>query len=381
MPEEIQIVPLPRHASGVRRFLNVGGGIYRDDPHWVAPLWMDMKKVFSAGNPLFQHAEMQLWVAVRGGKDVGRIAGIVDAEHNRVQRDCAAFFGFFESQNDPAIARKLVACVENWARHKGLQRILGPMNPTANDECGVLIDGFNAPPVLMMTYNPPWYGPLLEHAGLRKAKDLLAYVLDIGRGPRERLEKLAARAKSRHPDLILRPITKKNLAADLGKIKTIYNAAWEKNWGFVPMSDGEIDFMAARLKPLLSIELSWLLEIAGEPAGFLLILPDFNVAFKPLRGRLLHGGLFKALPYLLNWKRPEMIRVLTLGVIEKFRGAGLESVLLAEGLRAAADAGFTRAEASWVLEDNLMMNRIMEVFGGTVYKTYRIYDKPLETTG
>ena len=375
MSNDIQILPLSRSSRDVMRFLKVSYAIYRGDPHWVAPLLMDAKTVFTDANPLFEHAEMQLWVAVRGGRDVGRIAGIVDAAHNRVQKDSAAFFGFFESVNEPAVSARLFEAVFAWARQKGLRRVLGPMNPTVNDECGLLVEGFDSPPALMMTYNPRYYLDLVDAAGFRKAKDLLAYHLDLTDTPMDRLGKLAERVKRKWPELKFRPIRRATLKTDLSKVMQIYNSAWEANWGFVPMTEAEIKFMAARLKPLLNVDISWLVETDTEPVGFLVALPDYNIAFQPMRGHLASLGLFKALPYLLNWKRPPLARVITLGVIEKYRGKGLESVMLFEGLKVGFDVGLKQAEASWILEDNEMMNRLMQVYAGRVYKRYRLYER------
>jgi hypothetical protein len=375
MSHEMQIVPLSRRPGEVSRFLRFSYRIYGRDPYWVAPLLMDLKKVFTEANPLFEHAEMQLWMAVRDGQEVGRIVGVVDHHHNRSQKDSAAFFGFFECVNDAQVSGRLFETVFGWARQKGLKRVLGPMNPTTNDECGLLVEGFDSSPALMMTYNPRYYVDLLAAGGFRKSKDLLAYHLDVKDTPMERLEKLAERVKRKWPELSFRPIRRKTLEGDLAKIKEIYNAAWQENWGFVPMTDPEIDFLAGRLKPLLMVDISWLVETATEPIGFLMALPDYNVAFKPLRGRLLTPKLAVALPYLLGWKTPKACRVITLGVKDSYRGKGLESVMLFEGLKEGRQAGIETAEASWVLEDNTMMNRLMEVYAGRVYKRYRIYER------
>ena len=242
MSNDIQVVPLSRSSRDVMRFLKVSYGIYDNDPHWVAPLLMDLKKVFTDANPLFQHAEMQLWVATRGGRDVGRIAGILDHNHNRTAKDQAAFFGFFECLDDAAVSRHLFAKVLDWARGKGMKRALGPMNPTTNDECGLLVDAFDSPPVLMMTYNPRYYVALVEAEGFRKAKDLLAFNMDLTKIPMDRLERIAAKIRQRNPDLAFRPVRRKTLTQDLVKVKEVYNAAWEDNWGFVPMTDAEVDF-------------------------------------------------------------------------------------------------------------------------------------------
>ena len=378
MNEHIQVLPLSLGATDVSRFLEVSYHIYRDDPYWVAPLLMDLKKVFTPANPLFEHARMQLWVARQGGKDVGRIAGIIDDAYNRANRPPAAFFGFYECINDAAVSRQLFAAAFAWAQGQGMKRVLGPMNPTINDECGLLVEGFDSSPVFMMTYNPQYYLSLVEAEGFRKAKDLLAFHMDLAKIPMDRLTRIGKKVTARNPGIILRPILRKTLDQDIARVKEIYNAAWEDNWGFVPMTDAEVDFMAERLKPLLMEGLIWLAEAGPEPVAFLLAMPDYNVALKPLAGRLLTPRIFGFIPYLLGWKRPNRTRVLTLGVKEAYRAKGLESALLIEGLRVGFEAGVTESEASWILEDNVMMCRMLEAIGGRVYKRYRIYEADLK---
>lgn len=377
MGEKIEIVPLARTGRQVLRFLKVSYRIYDGDPHWVAPLLMDLKKVFTNDNPLFGHAEMGMWVARRGGEDAGRIAAILDRHHNEIQKDNAAFFGFFECVNDSAVSRRLFEAAYGWAKQRGANRMLGPMNPTTNDECGLLVEGFDSQPVLMMTYNPKYYLDLVAAEGFRKAKDLLAFHIDIASCPLERLGRIAEKTRKRHPELTFKPIRRRTLAQDLAKLKEVYNAAWEANWGFVPMTDAEIDFMAARLKPLLLEGLIWLAETQREPVGFMLALPDYNLPMKALRGRLLTPGLLGFVPYLLGRKYPPRCRVITLGVKENYRNRGLEAVMLTEGFKTGIGVGFKEAEASWILEDNVMMCRLMEVFGGKPYKTYRLYERAL----
>ena len=375
MNPDTQIVPLSRNKADVRRFLNVSYAIYRDDPHWVAPLLMDLEKVFTAANPLFDHATMQLWIVRRDGRDIGRIAGIVDRNHNRAAKDQAAFFGFFECADDRDANHALFKAVLDWARQNGMNRVLGPMNPTTNDECGLLVEGFDSSPVFMMTYNPRYYSSLVEAEGFGKAKDLLAFHIDLAKIPLERLSRIADKIKQRNPNLAFRPVRRKTLESDLIKVKEVYNSAWQDNWGFVPMTDAEMDFMASRLKPLLMEGLIWLAEAGDEPVGFLLALPDYNVPLKPLNGRLLTPKVFGFLPYLFGWKRPTRTRVITLGVKEKYRSKGLESAMLIEGLKVGFNAGVRESEASWILEDNVMMSRVIEAIGGRVYKRYRIYER------
>jgi GNAT superfamily N-acetyltransferase len=375
MSHRLQIVACSRSPREVSRFLNVSYGIYNGDAHWVAPLLLDLKKVFTEANPLFQHAEMQLWIARRDGRDVGRIAGILDHNHNGTHKENSAFFGFFECENDVKTSRQLFAAVQDWARQKGVRRLLGPMNPTTNEECGLLVDGFDSPPQLMMTYNPRYYVDLITTEGFVKAKDLLAYLINVAGIPRERLERIAAKTRQRSPQFQFTPVRRKTLAADLVKIKEVYNAAWQDNWGFIPMTDAEIDFLAARLKPLLVEGLVWIAESAGEPVGFMLAIPDYNQALKPLRGRLRTPKVLGLLPYALGRKVPTSCRVVTLGVKAEHRNRGVEAVMLAEGLMTGLRLGFETAEASWILEDNVMMRRLLKPFGGRVYKTYRIYER------
>ncbi len=378
MNDAPEIVPLSRRRPrDVRRFLNVAYAVYQHDPCWVAPLLADLKKLFADRNPLFDHAEMALWVATRAGRDVGRIAAILDQHHNRTRNDHAAFFGFFECARDEPAAPGLFDAAAAWARQRGARRLLGPMNPTTNDECGLLVDGFDRPPVFMMPYNPPHYPGLVERAGFRKAKDLLAFHSDLAQCPLERLGRIADKARRRSPDVTLTPVRRRTLAADLAEIKAVYNAAWQDNWGFVPMTDAEIDFMAGRLRPLLVEGLVWIARAREEPVGFLLALPDYNTAIQPLRGRLLTPRLAGFLPYLLGRRCPPICRVVAMGVKERFRNRGLEAVMLVEGFKTGLGLGFREAEASWILEDNLPMRRWIEAFGGTPYKTYRLYERDL----
>jgi ribosomal protein S18 acetylase RimI-like enzyme len=374
---EAQITPLTRRGGDLRRFLRLSHAIYQNDPHWVAPLMMDLKKIFADANPLFDHAEMQLWIAERDGRDVGRIAGIVDRHFNQFHKDHAAFFGFFECVNDRTVSQKLFAAASDWSRSKGMQRILGPLNPTTNEECGLLVDGFDSPPVLMTTYNPPYYADLIAAEGFMKGKNLFAFAFDLANTPMERFERIAAKVSRRAPEITVVPVTRRNLEPALAQVKEIYNEAWQKNWGFVPMTDAEINFLAARLKPLLTEGLAYVASNAHEPVGFLLALPDFNQAIKPLKGRLLTPKLLGFLPYLFGWKVPDACRVITLGVKQKYQGRGIETAMLAEGLRTGFKLGFRTIEASWILEDNLAVQRLIELFGGKPYKTYRIYERAL----
>ncbi len=378
MSADVTIVPLSRSVRDIRRFLRVARGLYAPDSLWVAPLELDQARVFTLANPFFEHAEMQLWVARRKGADVGRIAAILDHHFNHRQPEPTAFFGFYESVNDPAVAAALFEAASRWARERGQRRLLGPMNPTTNDECGLLVSGFEEPPAFMMPYNPPCYPELVEALGFRKARDLLAFHVEVTAAPLERLRRLAEKTRRRYPELVFRPVRRRTLARDLALIKEVYNAAWEDNWGFVPMTDAEITFTAARLKPLLVEGLVWLVESPDAgPVAFMLALPDFNEALRPLRGQLLTPRLFRFLTYLFGWRCPRHCRVVTLGIKASHRGRGLEAVMLDEGFKTGLRLGFKTAEASWVLEDNVAMCRFMEAFGARVNKVYRLYEKAI----
>lgn len=374
MSGPIVLVPLD-HAlpRDRRRFLRIAYKIYARDPQWVAPLESEVHRVLAPENPFFRHARIQLWVAARNGRDVGRIAAIWDDTHNAVHGERTTHFGFLESIDDAAVTAALFEAVAAWARTAGSDRVVGPMNPSINDECGLLIAGFDSPPVLMMTYNPPYLEALVEAAGFAKTKDLLAYYVDLAKAPVERLERLAADFRRRHPGLTVRPITKKSAAADLPKLKQVYNEAWEKNWGAVPLTDGEIGLLAERLLPLVVEGLVWLAEEGAEVAGFLLAVPDANEIIQPLRGRLVSPGLLKALPYLVGWRETRLFRVIALGTRREFRRRGLEAMMFAETLRKAGQLGFVGCEGSWILEDNVPVRRLLAAFSAVPYKTYRVY--------
>lgn len=377
MDRDIQIFALSRGRADVKRFLRLSYEIYRDDPNWVAPLSVDISKVLSDANPFFEHAQMRLWMAVRNGRDVGRLAGVIDRNYNAFHNDTAAFFGFFECIRDPEVSRLLFNALFEWARQNGMRRVLGPMNPSTNETCGLLIEGTDSPPTFMMPYNPVYYAELITDAGFRKAKDLLAYYVDVAKCPLDRLRRIAAKVRERYPQVRLTPVRRRTLRRDLARIKKVYNSAWERNWGFVPMTDSEVNFLAGRLKPLFMEGLVWLAEAGDEPVGFMLAMPDYNIPLRLLRGRLFTPRLISFLPYLFGVKRPHRCRVLILGVKEGWRGRGLEGAMLAEGFRVGIAAGITEAEASWVLEDNTPMVRLMEFFGGRPYKTYRLYEREL----
>ena len=379
MSDPIVIERIGRDKADLSRFFDVADRLYAGDPHWVAPLRDDLAKVFKNENPFFRHGEIQLFIARRGGVDVGRIAAIVDRNHNEFHSERVAFFGFFESENDPRIAAALLDAAAVWGRERKMALLRGPVNPTLNDEVGLLVDGYDSSPVMMMPYNPRHYATLIEGQGFHKAKDLLAYWFPLEEKPLERLSRVADRFRRQQKDVVLRNIRKGGLARDLPKIREVYNEAWEKNWGFVPMTPEEMDFMAARMKPIMVEELVWLAEKPRpdgtlEPIAFMWMMPDYNVAMKPLKGRLLPFGWLK---FLLGVKKIKTVRVLALGVKLPYRQSGVQSIMMADSLKFLLSKGYTGAEVSWLLEDNEVVIGSVRLWGGQLYKTYRIYEKAL----
>ena len=359
------------------RFWRVMVGISGAQAACVLPLRVEVVGVLGSENPFWSQARRRLWIAERGGRAVGRIAGIVSDEHQRIHGAGTAFFGHLECEDDPEAARALFETVSGWARAQGCQRLLGPMNPNINEECGLLISGFDRANSVMMPHNPPHLPRRVEAEGFVKAKDLLVFDIDLAKSPTGRLERFREAAGRRAPEVRLTAVTRRNLDRLLPALKSIYNEAWERNWSAVPMSGPEIDFLARRLKPLLVEGLVWLAESSGRPAGLLLAIPDVNEALGPLKGELLRPPLLRALPMLLGWRRPERFRLVALGVTAEHRRRGIEGMMFAETLAAARRLGFRRCEASWILEDNRAVQQMVAIFEGSEVQRYRIYERPI----
>jgi hypothetical protein len=377
--EEVTVEAIGRSKKELRRFFDVADRVYAGDPNWVAPLRDDVALVFADKNPFWKHAQIQLFVARKDGRDVGRIAAVLDRAHNEFHGETTSFFGFFECENDPEAANSLFDAAASWGGARGMTTLRGPANPSLNDEAGLLAEGFDSPPVLMMTYNPRYYVELFEKAAFQKAKDLLAYWFELGKKPLERLSRVADRFRKRESDIVVRTVSKGGLAKDLPKVREVYNEAWEKNWGFVPMTPAEMDFMAKRLKPLLVEELLWLAEAKKpdgtlEPIAFMLMLPDYNVAIARAGGSLLPFGWLK---FLLALKKIKTVRVMTLGIKAPYRLRGIQSIMMADSLNYLLKKGYTGAEVSWLLEDNEIVIGSVRLWGGRLYKTYRMYDRPI----
>ena len=357
--------------KALRQFVELPYTLYRDDPHWVAPLRIAVKELLDRRkHPFYLDAEAEFFLALDDGRPVGRIAAILDKANNRFHQENAGFFGFFECVDNQDVAGELLSRARQWLVERGAQVIRGPVNPSTNYECGMLVEGFDLDPMIMMTYNPPYYPVLMERAGLRKAKDLLAYTCPTAALESRKIDRLAERATGLR-GVRVRPIDLKNFEADVERVWNLYNSAWSRNWGFIPMSREEFAAMGKEMKQILKPDLILIGEIGDRPVGFALALPDINQALKPARGRLFPTGLLKI---LYHQRLITNVRVLTLGVVEEYRTSGLGAVLYATLIRNGRKLGFHEVEMSWILEDNVLMNRSALLMGAKRYKTYRIYE-------
>ena len=362
-----------------KAFLNLPFVLYRDDPNWVPPLRQAHAKLFAGKTAFFDHAEMALLLAERDGRAVGRIAAIHNTAHNAHYNDRVGFFGFFEcSPDDVDAAKALVGAAEAWLAERGLDTIRGPVNPSMNAECGVLIEGFDYPPMVMMPYNPRAYVDLLEAAGFRKCKDLYAYLIHDkellpGTEKHERLVRTAVVLRRRHPEVRLHCLDMKKYQQEILRFMAVFEEARRQNWGYVPLTEKEILETASEMKMVIDPEIVIFAEVDGEPAGALIAIPDISGPLKAVHGRLFPFGLLK---FLRMMKRVDRVRVLGIASLEKHRTKGITALLLMEVILRSIERRYHVAEASWVLEDNDMSNRtISKGLSPTRYKTYRIYEK------
>jgi len=369
------IVSTVRTEKDKMRFIKFLWKIYKNDANWVPPLIMDRKKLLDTKkNPFYQHAEIELFIVEKDGEIVGRIAAIKNDLHNEHHKDKVGFFGFFECINDQQVANALFDAAKEWLKKKGFDTMRGPANPSSNDEYGMLIEGFDDPPRILMPYNPEYYLTLCDNYGLKKAKDLFAYKLEnekvVGS---EKLRRGAELAKQRS-GIKITSLNMKDFNNELEKVKFVYNKAWAPNWGFVPMTGAELDAMAKDLKPLVEPSLVLFGEINGKLVGFALTMLDYNQIFKDMNGRLFPFNFIK-----LYTKKKSITwsRVITLGIIPEYQKKGLDAVFYWETVNRAAELGIMLGEASWILEDNEMMNRGAALMSGIAYKKYRIYDIPI----
>ncbi|MEI7527988.1 MAG: hypothetical protein WCK76_03505 [Elusimicrobiota bacterium] len=355
-------------------FIDYPYALFKDHPHWVGELKKDTHHLLDTSHPFWRHGERALFMAFRDRQPAGRIAAIVNRAHNSFHSENCGFFGFFDCADDPDAAAALFAAAEKYLRAKGMDKTRGPVNPSTNETCGLLIDGFDGPPMIMMTYNPPYYAGLIEAAGYAKAKDLFAYKMAVTDGIGERLEKIARRTM-RNKDITIEFVDIKNLDGAIADLKEIYNSAWEKNWGFVPMTDAELTDLGNALKPMLKPDYLFFAKVDGKVAAFVMLLPNFNIPLQAARGSL---NPFTILPFLYKMMfKLRSGRLLTLGVKKEFRNRGLEMLLIKQAMESGKKMKWEFGEMSWTLEDNTLINNTIEAVGGRVYRKYRIYEKTI----
>lgn len=366
----IRIEPV-RNKADREQFIKFLWKIYEGNPAWVPPLLMDRRKLMDKEkNPFYQHADVEFFLARRDGEIVGRIAGIVNHNHNKEHQENIGFFGFFECIDDQVVANALFDAARDFLRERGVTAMRGPANPSVNDEYGLLVDGFNERPTLLMPYNPEYYVRLIENYGFVKAKDLYAYLLSQETVYSDRFERANSLVKLRN-QITIRTLDMKHFDRDAAIVKQIYNAAWAKNWGAVPMTDAEMDALAKDLKPIVVPDLVLFAEAKGKVIGFGLSLPDINIALRyNKKGRLLPG----LLQLFLRKKEINLVRVIVLGVLPEYLNTGAAGVLFYETAVRAKKLGYMHGEASWILEDNVRMVRAAEAMNGKITKRYRIYE-------
>jgi hypothetical protein len=354
-------------------FIALPWKIYKNYPHWIPPLKKEVEKLIIPGrHPFWRHAERELYIARTDGRIAGRIAAIRDEQHNKTHEEEAGFFGFFESIENYETAEALFDAARSWCKAKGCTFVRGPASPSSNDEYGFLLEGFDMEPSIMMPYNPEYYLRLAERYGFKKAKDLYAFRKLVNSGMPERIEKIMQRARRRSL-FKLRPIDPKNFKRDIKIIVDLYNNAWAKNWGFVPMTEEEINLTAESMKPFYDPALIVIAELDGKPVGVALTVPNINEVLKKLNGKMNLWGILKFLRYKRKIKG---CRSLVGGCLPEFRNTGLIAEMFYETAQRARGR-YEWCELGWNLEDNDLINNFDEAIGGEIYKKYRLYEIPV----
>jgi hypothetical protein len=365
-------VKIVSNKSELNQFIKFPWKIYKDDKHWVPPLLMEQKTLLNKQkNPFFKAAQAEYFLAYKNGEVVGRISPIKNDLHLKYHNDSSGQFGFFECINDQEVANALFDAAKNWMKERGMKFMKGPANPSSNDIYGMLMEGFDDSPRLLMPYNPEYYIKLCENYGMKKGKDMFAWkIVNEKLMASEKLKRGQELVRKRY-NLKISQLDMKNFQKDLEKFKYVYNKAWAPNWGFVPMTEEQIDAMAKDMKPLAEPSLVLFGEIEGKLVGAALVMLDYNFIFRQMNGRLLPFNFIKL---FTQKKKIKWARILTLGIIPEFQKRGLDTVFYWEIVNRAANIGIRLGEASWVLEDNDMMNRGLELMNGERYKRYRIWE-------
>jgi GNAT superfamily N-acetyltransferase len=372
----LRIVPVTerRHLTD---FIRVPWSVYRDDRHWIAPLTAERRLHLSKKNPYFAHAEAAFFVAYRGSEPVGRISAQINQLHLDEQRDDTGHFGFIEAIDDSEVFRSLFEEAESWLRQRGMKRILGPFNLSINDECGLLIEGFETPPMFLMGHGRPYYDARIKELGYEKAKDTFAYMLAASE-PRPMVMEAALRRASER--VHIRPVRLSNLKDELEVLKEIYNDAWKDNWSFIPFTTAEFEDMGKSLKYFVPPEFIQIVEVEGEPVAMIVAIPNLNDVIADLDGKLLPFGWMRLL-WRQRYAKPTTGRVPLMGIRRKYQRSSLGMLLVFMLVNAVREAmigyGIQHVELSWTLEDNHPMRRIMKRLGAREYKTYRFYERAL----
>jgi len=358
-------------------FIKFPWQIYRDDPAWPPPLLIERKAFLDRKrHPFYRHGDATLFLAKHNGEIVGRIMASDDPNYNSLHQSNVGCFGLFDCIDNCEVAEALFRAADEWVRAKGRDEIMGPIDYSTNYVCGLLIDGFQHPPTLLTAHNPPYYADLIERCGFSKAKDWYAWWFSESSASAKRLREIAT-ARAEKEGVRIHPVNLKDMAGEARRIRAVYNQAWEKNWGFVPFTEAEFEHMAKEMKPLLIPPATLIAEIGNEPVGFVIGVPDINVALRHINGRLTTFGLPVGLLKLLYYRtKIRTGRLVALGVVEKYRRCGIAEMLVLQVMDEAFKRGFT-GELSMTLEDNVMVNRFIEAMGAARYKTYRIYQRGL----
>jgi hypothetical protein len=376
-------ITIREHTPGkdVEPFILAGHEVFRGDPTWVPPLHFELReRLHPKKNPFFTRAEVALFTAWRGKSVVGRCSAQIDREHLRLWNDDTGFFGFFDTIDDVDVARALVSAAEGWLRRRGMKRMLGPMSLYVNEEIGVLVDGFDTPPMLMMGHSRRYQGKLAEATGLLKEKDLFAWRYSADTPFPDRVLKAWEHVKSL-PEVRLRSVDVKNMDREIRAVMDIYNDAWEGKWCMVPALPDEVEKVVKDLKLILDPDIAFMAEINGKPAGMCIMLPNLNEAIADLDGKLLPLGLFKLL-YRVKIKHPRSTRLMMLGIRKEYtknvkRYGGLSAAMYVEVAKRGVAKGYRWGELSWTREDDKPINLGIRSMGAKIYKTYRVYQKPL----
>ncbi len=374
----IRIEQVEPGSKGVDRFIALPYRLHEGDPNWVPPLYMERQETLSPKlNPYFQHAEVMYFLALRGDRVVGRISAQIDRAGLEIRKDATGHFGLLAAEDDQAVVDALFAAAADWLRARGMVRMVGPFNLSINEETGLLVDGWDRPPMLLMGHDRAYLGPRIEGAGLVKAKDVYAYLYDIEKALPKSVRQMIERPLP--SGLRLRMLDMKRYEQDLANITSIFNNAWAGNWGFVPLSEAETKQMAKSLKLLINPKLAWIAELDDKPVAFGVCLPNLNEAIADLGGKLFPFGIVKLL-WRLKVRGVKTARVPLMGVRRDVGGwlqAVLPFLIIESMRREAKQLGYDWIELSWILEDNMPMRRIIEAVGTSRYKTYRLYEKPL----